>query len=260
MPANELNSPTRAQKGGQRSPIKGSGDLPKVSSGVSKQGSRPRLEANASTASMRRRNYARRTSSAFSFPHVDSTLSVPSVLLDEIDLDKVPWWTSHRLRLAVLSFLGFVCLYAQRVNLSIAIVSMNDHSYHGDDLSAMTNSSNTTTYSSIYSQNASTVTIATTTTTEAPQPKCKEVDKEDSKGEFNWDKELEGLILGAFFWGYLVFQVPGGRLSEKIGAKRVIAYAMFPVAILNIISPFAARASPYLFLVVRVFVGLGEVN
>ena len=67
-------------------------------------------------------------------------------------------------------------------------------------------------------------------------------------------------MLGAFFWGYLLGQVPGGLVSERFGAKRVIAVGMFPVAVLNIISPFAARSSPYLFLVVRFLVGVGEVG
>ena len=47
--------------------------------------------------------------------------------------------------------------------------------------------------------------------------------------------------------------------SWRIGAKRVIAYGMFPVAILNILTPVVARANPYLFMVLRIFVGLGEV-
>ena len=36
----------------------------------------------------------------------------------------VPWWTSCRVRFSGLCFLGFFFLYAQRVNLSIAIVCM----------------------------------------------------------------------------------------------------------------------------------------
>ena len=36
----------------------------------------------------------------------------------------VPWWTSSRLGLAVLGFLGFINVYALRVNMSVAIVCM----------------------------------------------------------------------------------------------------------------------------------------
>ena len=80
------------------------------------------------------------------------------------------------------------------------------------------------------------------------------------KGEFKWDKRMQGLLLGGFFWGYLVLQVVGGVVSERFGAKKVIAIGMFPVAVLNILTPVCARADPYLFLVVRILVGLGEVG
>ncbi len=38
--------------------------------------------------------------------------------------EKVPWWTSWRLCLAIIGFLGFVHIYAQRVGMSVAIVCM----------------------------------------------------------------------------------------------------------------------------------------
>jgi len=37
---------------------------------------------------------------------------------------------------------------------------------------------------------------------------------------------LTGALLGAFFWGYLVTQIPGGWISTKIGPRRVIAISM----------------------------------
>ncbi|KAL8624618.1 hypothetical protein ACOMHN_045153 [Nucella lapillus] len=63
--------------------------------------------------------------SSFDLHHVDSVPSRPDLRrLGSINLKDVPWWTSQRLQLSVLCFLGFLVLYAQRVNLSIAIVSM----------------------------------------------------------------------------------------------------------------------------------------
>lgn len=35
-------------------------------------------------------------------------------------------------------------------------------------------------------------------------------------GEFEWSEELQGIILGAFFWGYVITHIPGGILSEKV--------------------------------------------
>ncbi|XP_046330784.1 sialin-like isoform X2 [Haliotis rufescens] len=162
-----------------------------------------------------------------------------------IDPRQVPWWTSKRFRLSVLCFFGFACLYALRVNLSIAMVCMvrDDHYNNTYTASPDSTTSNTTSH---YSK-----------TTDAQQ--CPVQASSHTEGaEFLWDKSLQGLLLGAFFWGYLVLQVPGGMLSERFGAKKVIAAGMFPVAILNMLTPFAARGSPYLLLAVRVIVGIGE--
>ena len=38
-------------------------------------------------------------------------------------------------------------------------------------------------------------------------------------GEFLWDAETQGLILGCFFYGYAASHVPGGLLAERYGGK-----------------------------------------
>ncbi|MBN3280923.1 VGLU3 protein, partial [Polyodon spathula] len=40
--------------------------------------------------------------------------------------------------------------------------------------------------------------------------------------QFNWDPETVGLIHGSFFWGYIVTQIPGGFISNKLSANSVI--------------------------------------
>ncbi len=40
------------------------------------------------------------------------------------------------------------------------------------------------------------------------------------KAQFNWDPETVGLIHGSFFWGYIVTQIPGGFISNKLFANR----------------------------------------
>ena len=34
-------------------------------------------------------------------------------------------------------------------------------------------------------------------------------------GEFDWDEETQGYVLGAFFYGYIVTQLPGGWIASK---------------------------------------------
>ncbi|POI35689.1 hypothetical protein CIB84_000558, partial [Bambusicola thoracicus] len=41
------------------------------------------------------------------------------------------------------------------------------------------------------------------------------------KAQFNWDPETVGLIHGSFFWGYIVTQIPGGFIANKLAANRL---------------------------------------
>ncbi|KAK0050422.1 sialin [Biomphalaria pfeifferi] len=170
---------------------------------------------------------------------------------DDTDWSKVPFWTSQRFLTAIVTFWGFAVLYLQRVNLSIAMVCMIKSPYIG----------NTTSGNFTYLNE--TLDNLTLTTTLKPLSYCdslelKQAAAADDTGEFEWDKELQGLLLGSFFWGYLVLQIPGGILSERYGPRRVVMYTMMPAAVLGLLSPISARASPWLFLVVRVLIGVGE--
>src|SRR5580692_8817115 len=41
--------------------------------------------------------------------------------------------------------------------------------------------------------------------------------------EFGFDKVTMGVIFSAFAWSYALFQVPGGWLSDRFGARGVLA-------------------------------------
>lgn len=81
-----------------------------------------------------------------------------------------------------------------------------------------------------------------------------------SAGEFAWDEKTQGVILGAFFLGYVTTNVPGGRMAEKMGGKLIYGLGVFLTAVLTVISPFAAYWGLVPFLVVRVAEGFTEVN
>ena len=40
-------------------------------------------------------------------------------------------------------------------------------------------------------------------------------------GPFAWDSVIRNDVMGLFFAGYMTFQMPGGRLAELFGGKRV---------------------------------------
>ena len=68
----------------------------------------------------------------------------------------------------------------------------------------------------------------------------------------------QGNILGAFFYGYVITQLPGGRLSELWGGKWLFGGGILVTAVFTLLTPLAANASIYLLYAVRVVEGLGE--
>ncbi|XP_066541454.1 vesicular glutamate transporter 3 isoform X3 [Hoplias malabaricus] len=76
--------------------------------------------------------------------------------------------------------------------------------------------------------------------------------------QFNWDPETVGLIHGSFFWGYIVTQIPGGFISNKLAANRVFGAAIFLTSMLNMFIPSAARVHYGCVMFVRILQGLVE--
>jgi MFS transporter, ACS family, tartrate transporter len=99
------------------------------------------------------------------------------------------------------------------------------------------------------------------------------------------DPAIYGMAAGAFFWGYVLFEVPSNIILEKVGARIWIARIMVtwgiisgatafakelapflapiltgPLVLLGIITPenAATHAAPYSFTVIRFLLGLAE--
>ncbi|KAK3087918.1 hypothetical protein FSP39_012439, partial [Pinctada imbricata] len=137
--------------------------------------------------------------------------------------------------LAILSFLGFINVYCMRVNLSVALVVMvnstsnqsvnstqNDGNAECSDRSAKNQSSN-------------------------------------SNGEFDWTEDTQGIILGSFFYGYIITQIPGGQLAEKFGGKKMFGFGVLVTAVLSMLTPVVARSLGVGgFIALRVLIGIGE--
>lgn len=80
------------------------------------------------------------------------------------------------------------------------------------------------------------------------------------QGEFNWDTNTQGLVLGAFFYGYITTQIPGGWLAEVFGGKKLFGFGVLCTAVLTLLTPLAARWNLYVFIALRVVEGIGEVS
>lgn len=72
---------------------------------------------------------------------------------------------------------------------------------------------------------------------------------------FEWDSKNQNMIIGSFFWGYVCTELPGGRLAEMIGARRVFGYSMLSASLITLVTPMAARFSYIAVVVTRVILG-----
>ena len=73
-----------------------------------------------------------------------------------------------------------------------------------------------------------------------------------------YDSAAQGLILSAFFWGYLWPQLAGGWFADRFGGKRVLGFGVAVWSIATFITPGAARTSFTVLFAVRILLGLGE--
>ncbi|XP_054714428.1 sialin-like [Uloborus diversus] len=76
-------------------------------------------------------------------------------------------------------------------------------------------------------------------------------------GEFHWSPEIEGLALGAVYYGQLVGFLPGGRLAELYGGKRTLIVFLLLASVFTTLIPVAARLSVVAFIACRFLVGIG---
>ncbi|VVC45759.1 Sugar transporter, conserved site,Major facilitator superfamily domain,Major facilitator [Cinara cedri] len=81
---------------------------------------------------------------------------------------------------------------------------------------------------------------------------------EDTSNRFTWDEEIQGMILSAFYYGYIITHIPGGFLAQKFGGKFTLAYAILSTAVLTLLTPSVAHMGPIYLMIVRFIEGLGE--
>jgi sugar phosphate permease len=74
--------------------------------------------------------------------------------------------------------------------------------------------------------------------------------------EFGFDKVTMGFIFSAFVWSYALFQVPGGWLSDRFGARGVLTGVVTFWSVMT--AATAAAFSSLSFIVVRFLFGVGE--
>lgn len=123
--------------------------------------------------------------------------------------------------LHIMVMTGFMFNYMLRVNITIALVDMVEKS------------------------NTTNVTANATNFTEFRKGGTK----------FDWDKHATGQIIGSFFWGYILTELPGGRLSEVIGARKVLGFGMGLASVITLFTPLLCNGGYVVVSVFRALVG-----
>jgi sugar phosphate permease len=74
--------------------------------------------------------------------------------------------------------------------------------------------------------------------------------------EFGFDNITMGYIFSAFVWAYALFQVPGGWLSDRFGARKVLGSVVGYWSVMTAATGLAFSATS--FIVIRFLFGVGE--
>lgn len=146
-------------------------------------------------------------------------------------------------------FILFLCVmatsisYIARTNINIAIVSMVE-----DPVTSARASGNVTVPNVCPTPETTFQNEGKTSLLKSPasaEPKHK---------RHKWDQRFQGLILGAFFYPYILFQMPSGRLAEKFGGRFLITACLLGSGIINLMTPLI---SDYwiMMLITRVLLG-----
>lgn len=121
--------------------------------------------------------------------------------------------------------LGFMLNYALRVNLTIAIgknlkyTKKVEGSNENFVFFSVAMVPGNTTSASIAKMNTNATTVS---------PEIVTIEDDSNivdQSTFDWSESEKQLILGSFFWGYIMTELPGGRLAELIGGHRVFGHS-----------------------------------
>lgn len=75
---------------------------------------------------------------------------------------------------------------------------------------------------------------------------------------YGWSQTTVGIIQSAFFWGYVLTQIPGGYLADKYGGKHVLAAGVIVWSAMTLLTPIAASTNIAVLLLARALLGVGE--
>lgn len=73
---------------------------------------------------------------------------------------------------------------------------------------------------------------------------------------FDWSEQLQGVILGVFYIGYVLTHIPGGLVAERIGGKMVFVVLVLIASLTTLITPICVRwGGASALIIIRIIMG-----
>lgn len=142
--------------------------------------------------------------------------------------------------LAILGSIAMAIIYGLKVNLSVAMVAMLNHT-------AIRASSSAPIVHKVVTLNV--------TTDDACQESTSAEAVED--GPFAWPEPVQGIILSCYFGGYLVSQLPGARIAENFSAKWVMFFSVAINIVCTLLTPIMSKVHYVGMILMRIGEGIG---
>jgi len=80
------------------------------------------------------------------------------------------------------------------------------------------------------------------------------------QGIFNWDPQTQGIVLGAFFYGYMTTQIISGVIAQKVGGKLLIFAGLVWVSLSTLLTPLITTVGGFgALFAIRLLQGVGQV-
>ena len=159
------------------------------------------------------------------------------------DCEEMKKLYKYRFFILFLCILGTFLEYSDRANINNAIVSMVTPSI----ITSSKKFSNESILSADFGLCPGSK-IDTLDASNEPNSNLKRENKSKkvTKETFDWDPTTQGAILGSFFYGYILFQIPAGRFSEIFGGKWIVFVSVLTSGLINVATPFLAYSVPLL--------------
>ncbi len=69
---------------------------------------------------------------------------------------------------------------------------------------------------------------------------------------------MQGIILGAYYWGFVITQIPAGYLAGRFGARFIFGGAIFISSLVTMFMPMAANVHWIVLSILQIIVGLAH--